>query len=79
VSTKPGAGQDCNIPGPQYFTRDGAILFLKRGQEAWEPLSFFAHRIASYPPGSWFDRADPREEELFEAAKRALERAGVTK
>lgn len=70
---------DCNIPGPSYFTRDGLILFLKRGNEPWEPLSFFAHRIARSPPGSWFDRADPREDAVFEAAKRAWERAGLPK
>ena len=68
---------DCNIPGPRYFTSDGIILFQKRGTEAWQPFSFFAHRIARYPPGSWFDRPDPREQEAFEAARKAFERAGM--
>jgi hypothetical protein len=28
-----------------------------------------------YPPGSWFDRVDPKEQEAFEAARKAFERA----
>jgi hypothetical protein len=70
---------NCDVAGPQYFTRDGVILFLKRGKEAWQPQSFFAHRIATYAPGSWFERADPKEQEMFEAARKAFERTGGTK
>jgi len=29
----------------------------------------------AYPPGSWFDRVDPKEQEAFEAARKAFERA----
>jgi hypothetical protein len=70
---------DCNIPGPRYFTHEGLIMFRKRGTGSWEPFSFLAHRIAAYPPGSWFDKPDPKEQEAFEAAKQALERAGIGK
>ena len=68
---------DCNIAGPRYFTHDGLILFQKRGSGPWQPFSFFAHRIARYTPGFWFDRPDPGEQEAFEAAKQAFERAGL--
>ena len=47
---------DCDIPGPKYFTHDGVIIFVKNGAEPWHPQSSFAHRIATNPPGSWFDR-----------------------
>lgn len=68
---------NCNIPGPRYFTRDGAIIFEKRAGQDWEPQSFFAKRIATYAPGSWFDRADPKEQEIFETARKAYEGAGI--
>lgn len=68
---------NCDIPGPRYFTRDGVILFGKRGTDAWQPQSFFAYRIAANPSGSWFDRVDPKEQEMFEAARKAFERAGL--
>ncbi|MGY8635811.1 nodulate formation efficiency C protein [Bradyrhizobium sp. 14AA] len=68
---------DCNIPGPRYFTRDGIIVFEKPEGRDWEPQSFFAKRIATYAPGSWFDRADPKEQEVFEVGRSALERAGI--
>jgi hypothetical protein len=66
----------CNIPGPKYFTHDGVILFFKRGEAAWEPQSFFARRISTYPPGHWFDQSNPKEQEIFDIAKKAFERAG---
>jgi hypothetical protein len=50
---------------------------MKRGKEAWQPRSFFAHRIATYPPGSWFDRPDPKEQEMFEITRKAFERTGI--
>jgi hypothetical protein len=68
---------NCDIPGPRYFTRDGVILFAKRGAEVWQPQSFFAHGIASNPPGSWFDRPDPKEQEMWEIARKAFERGGL--
>jgi hypothetical protein len=68
---------NCNIAGPRYFTRDGIILFMKRGEEAWQPQSFFAHRIATYAPGSWFDHVDPKEQETWEIARKEFERAGL--
>lgn len=68
---------NCDIPGPRYFTRDGIIIFEKREGQNWEPQSFFAKRIATYAPGTWFDRADPKEQEVFEAGRKALERAGI--
>lgn len=70
---------NCNIPGPKYFTHDGVILFSKRGNEAWQPQSFFAHRIATNPPDTWFVHTDPKEEEAFEAARKAFERSGLAK
>lgn len=48
---------DCDIPGPRHFTHEGVIIFEKREGQNWEPQSFFAKRIATYAPGSWFDRA----------------------
>jgi len=68
---------DCDIPGPGYFTRDGVILFRKYvGTEAWKPFSFFARRIVNNPPGSWFNRADPQEQQTYEVEKKVLERNG---
>ncbi|WP_245334838.1 nodulate formation efficiency C protein [Bradyrhizobium mercantei] len=52
---------NCNIPGPIYLTRGGVIVFEKSEGQTWEPRSFFAKRIAAYPPGSWFDHADPED------------------
>lgn len=46
---------DCDIPGPEYFTKGGAILFDKPSKEGWRPTSIFARRIAHQPPGSWFE------------------------
>jgi hypothetical protein len=68
---------NCNISGPRYFTRDGAIIFEKREGQDWEPQSFFAKRIATHAPGSWFDIADPKEQEIFDAARKAYEGAGI--
>lgn len=68
---------NCNIPGPRYFTRDGAIIFEKRAGQDWEPQSFFAKRIATYAPSSWFDRAAPKEQEIFESAREAYKGAGL--
>jgi hypothetical protein len=70
---------NCDIPGPRYFTHDGVILFVKRGAEAWQPQSFFAYRIANYSPSSWFDRVDPKEQEIFETARKVFERAGIVR
>jgi len=67
---------NCDIPGPKYFTRGGVVLFDKRVKEHWRPASFFARRIAANDPGHWFDRADAQEQETFDAARKALERAG---
>ncbi|MCK1541844.1 nodulate formation efficiency C protein [Bradyrhizobium sp. 179] len=68
---------NCDIAGPRYFTRDGAIVFEKREGHDWEPQSFFAKRIATYAPGSWFDLADPKEQETFDAVRKANEGAGI--
>jgi hypothetical protein len=68
---------NCDIPGPRYFTREGAIVFTKRGKADWQPESFFARRIATYAPGSWFRHTDPTEEQVFEAARKAFERQGL--
>jgi hypothetical protein len=68
---------DCKVIGPSYFTHDGIILFEKHGRQDWQPESFFARRIAAYPPGSWFDHADPKEKEIFDAARKAYEDAGI--
>ena len=54
---------NCNIAGPKYFTRDGAISFRKYGQGNWKPISFFAHRLDTYAPGTWFDHIEPKEQE----------------
>lgn len=66
---------DCQVPGPRYFTRDGIIIFEKIQGREWEPQSFFAKRIANYPPGSWFDHADPQEQSALEAARKAYQRS----
>jgi hypothetical protein len=68
---------NCDIPGPRYFTRDGVITFEKPEGKDWEPRSFFAKRLASYPPGTWFDRVDPKEQETFDAARRILREKGL--
>jgi len=68
---------NCDIPGPRYFTRDGIIVFEKPEGRDWEPQSFFAKRLAKYAPGSWFDRSDPKEQEMFKARREAFERAGI--
>ncbi|MEH2488622.1 nodulate formation efficiency C protein [Bradyrhizobium sp. AZCC 2230] len=68
---------NCDIAGPRYFTRGGVVLFDKRPKEDWHPSSFFAHRIATNAPGHWFDHADAREQETFDAARKAFERNGL--
>ncbi|WP_375779304.1 nodulate formation efficiency C protein [Bradyrhizobium sp. ma5] len=62
---------NCNIPGPHYFTRNGVITFEKSEGQDWAPQSFFAKRIAAFPPGSWFDRIEPIERETLERAQKA--------
>ncbi|WP_245326981.1 nodulate formation efficiency C protein [Bradyrhizobium sacchari] len=52
---------NCNIPGPRYFTQNGVITFEKSIGQGWEPQSNFAKRIATFPPGSWFQRMEPDE------------------
>jgi hypothetical protein len=47
---------NCDVAGPKYLTRDGAIVFTKRREDAWQPQSSLAHRVAKYPPSSWFVR-----------------------
>jgi hypothetical protein len=64
---------NCDIAGPRYFTRDGLIVFVKREKEDWEPQTFFAKRVASNPPGAWFDREDPKEQEAFDTVRKALQ------
>ncbi|MCP1850132.1 MULTISPECIES: nodulate formation efficiency C protein [unclassified Bradyrhizobium] len=64
---------NCNIPGPDYFTRKGVIIFEKREGQAWEPQSFFARRIATFPPGSWFDHIERNERDALERARKASE------
>ncbi|WP_316204205.1 nodulate formation efficiency C protein [Bradyrhizobium sp. SZCCHNS3051] len=68
---------DCNIPGPRYFTHDGIIIFEMREGQEWEPQSFFAKRIASYSPGSWFDRAEPKEQEALDVARKVWRQRGL--
>jgi hypothetical protein len=68
---------NCNIPGPEYLTREGVIIFTKREKQEWRPESFFARRIATHAPGSWFDQADPQEQATFDAAHKAFERSGI--
>jgi hypothetical protein len=63
---------DCKITGPSYFTRDGIIIFTKKNHDVWQPASFFAHRIAKYSPGHWFEQAEPDEQRTVDAVRRAL-------
>ena len=53
-------------------------MFEKREGQDWERQSFFAERIATFAPGSWFDRADSKEQDVFETGRKALERAGIS-
>ncbi|WP_370156457.1 nodulate formation efficiency C protein [Bradyrhizobium ottawaense] len=57
---------NCDIQGPRYFTYNGVITFEKSEGQDWEPQSSFAKRIATFPPGSWFQRTEPKEEEHLE-------------
>ncbi|RXH32541.1 nodulate formation efficiency C protein [Bradyrhizobium nanningense] len=54
---------NCSIQGPRYFTHNGVISFEKSEGHDWEPQSSFAKRIAKFPPGSWFQPTEPKEEE----------------
>jgi hypothetical protein len=63
---------DCDIPGPSYFTHSGIIIFTKMNHGAWQPASFFARRIAKYPPGHWFAEVEPDEQKTFDAVRKAL-------
>ncbi|WP_271526428.1 MULTISPECIES: nodulate formation efficiency C protein [unclassified Bradyrhizobium] len=54
---------NCSIQGPRYFTHNGVISFEKSEGPDWEPQSSFAKRIAKFPPGSWFQPTEPKEEE----------------
>jgi hypothetical protein len=63
---------DCKIAGPPYFTRGGVIIFTKKNNDAWQPASFFAHRIAKYLPGHWFEQEEPDERRAFDAVRKAL-------
>ncbi|MEY9104293.1 hypothetical protein ABH994_005437 [Bradyrhizobium yuanmingense] len=54
---------NCDIQGPRYFTHNGVITFEKSEGQDWEPQSSFAKRIAKFPPGSWFQRTEPKEED----------------
>lgn len=60
---------DCNTPGPS-VTRGGVIIYEKREEQDWEPQSSFATLIAAYPPESWSELADPKDNEAFEAARK---------
>ncbi|MCP3460397.1 nodulate formation efficiency C protein [Bradyrhizobium sp. CCGUVB23] len=62
---------DCDGQGAGYSTRD-VIIFEKREGQDWEPRSFLAKRIATYAPESLFDQADPKDQEAFEADRKAL-------
>lgn len=62
---------NCNIPGPHYFTHNGIITFEKSEGQDWKPQSFFAKRIAAFPPGSWFGHIEPNEREALERARKA--------
>ncbi|MGY2986381.1 hypothetical protein ACVI1K_003728 [Bradyrhizobium sp. USDA 4508] len=62
---------NCNIPGPRYFTQNGVITFDKREGRDWEPQSFLAKRIATFPPGSWFHHIDRNERDALEGVRRA--------
>lgn len=63
---------DCSIAGPDYLHRDGVIIFEKREEQDWEPRSLFATLIAAYAPGSWFELADPKDQETFEEGRKTL-------
>ncbi|MCA1393325.1 nodulate formation efficiency C protein [Bradyrhizobium sp. BRP20] len=58
----------CSIPG----LGDGAIIFEKREGQNWEPQSVFAKLIATSVPGSWFELADPKDQEAFEPPRKTL-------
>ncbi|MGY4568114.1 hypothetical protein ACVWY5_001184 [Bradyrhizobium sp. USDA 3256] len=60
---------NCNIPGPQYYTGNGVIAFERREGQDWERQSLFAKRIATFPPGSWFDHIESNERNVQESAK----------
>ncbi len=60
---------NCDTPGPRSFTHNGVITFEKSEGQDWEPQSFFAKRIAAYPPGSWFDRIESKEREELEGRR----------
>ncbi|MHC2440128.1 nodulate formation efficiency C protein [Bradyrhizobium sp. USDA 4451] len=62
---------NCNIPGPRYFTENGVITFEKREGHDWEPQSFLAKRIATFPPGSWFHHIEPNERDALEGVRKA--------
>ncbi|WP_342729294.1 nodulate formation efficiency C protein [Bradyrhizobium sp. B097] len=62
---------NCNTPGPHYFTHNGVITFEKSEGQDWAPQSFFAKRIAAFPPGAWFDRIEPDEREALKKARKA--------
>ncbi|MCP3471375.1 nodulate formation efficiency C protein [Bradyrhizobium sp. CCGUVB1N3] len=62
---------DCDVQGAGHSTRD-VIAFEKREGQDWEPQSFLAKRIATYAPESLFDFAEPKDQEAFEAARKAL-------
>jgi hypothetical protein len=67
----------CDIPGPRYFTRDGVVPFDKPRNGDWQPASMFAKRIANYPPGQWFDKPDPKEQEIFNTARKITRERGL--
>ncbi|MCP3475474.1 nodulate formation efficiency C protein [Bradyrhizobium sp. CCGUVB1N3] len=62
---------DCDVQGAGYSTRD-VIIFEKREGQDWEPQSFLAKRLATYAPESLFDFAEPKDQEPFDAARKAL-------
>jgi hypothetical protein len=68
---------NCDIRGPRYFTREGVVIFTKRPGKEWQGESFFAHRIAKYQPGRWFELSDPKEQETFETARKILQEKGL--
>jgi hypothetical protein len=68
---------NCDVPGPTYFTRGGVVLFDKRTHGDWRQASMFAKRIDSYPPGTWFDRADPNEKAVFDTARKVFRERGL--
>lgn len=69
----------CSTPGPRYFVDQGVILFKKEARRPWRPYSFFAHRIASYPPGMWFAQSDPKEQAFFAAGAAAALQHGFSR